>query len=895
MRWGHDVRGNPTRRCVSPPVEMVIGRDVSQAPLYFRDHPVGGVAERPPAVQIPASRAPRTIVGSGARPEVKGRFIHADGHKLYLRGVTYGTFAEAADGTQFPPRAVVEKDFAMMAAAGVNSLRTYTPVPRWMLDLAQAHGLYVLAGLPWEEHVTFLDDPAVTRAIERRVREGVRAMAGHPALLAYSIGNEIPGGIARWHGRRPMERFIKTLYDAAKDEDPEGLVTYVNFPTTEYLQLPFIDFLSFNVYLEHQPDLKRYLARLHNIAGERPLVMAEIGLDSRRNGAAAQATTLEWQVGTAFESGCAGAYAFAWTDEWHRGGHDIADWDFGLVDRRRRPKPALDAVSRAYARVHDDSTIDWPRISVAICSKDGERWMPGCLDAVAQIDYPDYEVIVVSDGSTDATASIARNAGARVIALPENRGLSAARNIALAAATGDIVAYLDDDARPDPQWLRYLALGFEQSDHVAFGGPNIAPATDGPIADCVANAPGGPVHVLLNDEIAEHVPGCNLAVRRSALEAIGGFDERFRIAGDDVDVCWRLQESGGTIGFSPGAMVWHHRRNSIRTYLRQQRCYGRAEALLERKFPERYNRLGHLSWAGRIYGAGARMRQTERGARIAYGKWGTGLFQSIYEPAPTLLTSVALMPEWFLVLGVLALASALGLLWTPLLVALPLLVAGVAGVVVRAFRASDRSHDRAYRRLPRRTRAMLRALTTAMHVAQPIVRLAGRLDHGLSPLRRRCSRRYAWPRRRTTDVWSEQWADPTEWLERLEQRLKVSCEAVSYGGHFDRWDLEARGGPFGTARVLAAVEEHGSGRQLVRLRSWPVCSRGALALAVVLSALAGLAAADGALLPAAGFATAAVVVVAATLYDCVLAAGTMKRATGDLFWQAKRATEGSSA
>ena len=869
----------------------MIGRDVSHAPLlHFREHPVVGDAEHPATSQIPTSRAPRTIAASGARPEVKGRFIHADGRKLYLRGVTYGTFAAGDDGSQFPPPAVVVEDFAMMAAVGVNSLRTYTPAPRWLLDLAQRQGLYVLAGLPWEEHITFLDDRAVTRSIERCVRDGVRSMAGHPALLAYSIGNEIPGGIARWHGRRPMERFIKTLYDAAKDEDPDGLVTYVNFPTTEYLQLPFVDFLSFNVYLEHRPDLKRYLARLHNIAGEKPLVMAEIGLDSRRNGHEAQAATLEWQVGTAFESGCAGAYVFAWTDDWHRGGHDVTDWDFGLVDRGRRPKPALAAVSRAFEHVHDNRGVDWPRISVAVCSHNGERWMPGCLDAVAQLHYPDYEVIVVSDGSTDATASIARAAGARVIELPQNVGLSAARNTALNAASGDIVAYLDDDARPDPDWLRYVALGFEGSGHVAVGGPNIAPPADGAIADCVANAPGGPVHVLLNDEIAEHVPGCNLAIRRDALAAIGGFDERFRIAGDDVDVCWRLQDAGGTIGFSPGAMVWHHRRNSVRTYLRQQRCYGRAEALLERKSPERYNRLGHLSWAGRIYGAGARMRQTDRGARISYGKWGTGLFQSIYEPAPTLLTSMALMPEWYLVLGALAIVSALGLLWAPLLVALPLLAGGVAAVSIRAFRASDRSHEQGYRRLPLRTRAMLRALTTALHVSQPVVRLAGRLDHGLSPLRRRCSRRYAWPRKRTTDVWSEQWAEPTEWLGRLEQRLRITCEAVSYGGPFDRWDLEARGGPFGVARVLAAVEEHGSGRQLVRLRSWAVCSRGARALAAALTALAGFAAVDGALVPALGLGALAVTVVGAVVYDCVLAAGTMKRATGDLFWAAQRAS-----
>jgi Predicted glycosyltransferases len=105
----------------------------------------------------------------------------------------------------------------------------------------------------------------------------------------------------------------------------------------------------------------------------------------------------------------------------------------------------------------------------------------------------------------------------------------------------------------------------------------------------VAAAPGGPIHVLLSDRRAEHIPGCNSAFRREALEAVGGFDRRFRAAGDDVDLCWRLQERGWSIGFSPSAMVWHHRRNSVRTYWRQQKGYGRAEAILERKWPERYN------------------------------------------------------------------------------------------------------------------------------------------------------------------------------------------------------------------------------------------------------------------------------------------------------------------
>src|SRR5207249_4988966 len=123
-------------------------------------------------------------------------------------------------------------------------------------------GLRVMVGLPWEQHITFLDDRRRAGQIERSVREGVRACAEHPAVLCFAIGNEIPAPIARWHGRRRIERFIERLYRAAKAEDPGALVTYVNYPSTEYLQLPFLDLVCFNVFIESRPRLEAYLARL---------------------------------------------------------------------------------------------------------------------------------------------------------------------------------------------------------------------------------------------------------------------------------------------------------------------------------------------------------------------------------------------------------------------------------------------------------------------------------------------------------------------------------------------------------------------------------------------------------------------------------------------------------
>jgi beta-galactosidase/beta-glucuronidase len=334
-----------------------------------------------------AHRTPTSVPAAIAeRPWAHGKFIYVGQDKLYVRGVTYGTFNPGENGNPYHDPEVVERDFAMIAANGANAIRTYTVPPTWLLDRAQQHGLRVMVGLPWEQHVTYLDSRRRANSITEQIRSGIRSCARHPAVLCYAIGNEIPSSIVRWHGRRRTEDFLERLYRAAKEEDPEGLVTYVNYPSTEYLDLPFVDLVCFNVYLESRNDLEAYLARLHNIAGERPLLMGELGLDSRRNGQGIQAQALDWQVRTAFGSGCAGAFVFSWTDEWHRGGHEIEDWDFGLTRRDRSPKPALDAVRLAFNEVPFPPDAPWPRISVVICSYNGARCIRDCLE-----DYPHRE------------------------------------------------------------------------------------------------------------------------------------------------------------------------------------------------------------------------------------------------------------------------------------------------------------------------------------------------------------------------------------------------------------------------------------------------------------------------------------------------------------------------
>jgi GT2 family glycosyltransferase len=744
------------------------------------------------------------------RPRVHGRSILLGEDKLHVRGVTYGTFSEHSS---FPAPGRVRSDFEAMARAGVNCVRTYVPPPPWLLDLALDHGLHVMVGLAWEQHVAFLEGGGPARRIAARVAEQVRACEGHPAILCHAVGNEIPASIVRWHGKRAVEGFIERLYWSAKEASPESLVTYVNYPSTEYLELPFLDLAAFNVFLEDEATFESYLARLQNLCGDRPLLVTEVGLDSRRNGERAQGRALEWQVRHAFGTGAAGVFVFSWTDEWHRGGHEVEDWDFGLVDRGRRPKAALAAVHGAFASAPFSPDGPWPRISVIVCTHNGARTLSQCLERLHCLVYPDFELIVVDDGSADGSADIARAHGATLVQT-EHRGLGFARNAGVARATGDVVAFLDDDAYPDPDWLHYVAAALRANAHCGVGGPNIPPEDDGLIADCVAAAPGGPIHVLISDREAEHVPGCNMAFRKAALEEIGGFDERFRVAGDDVDVCWRLQESGRTLGFSAGAVVMHRRRDSVRRYLKQQYGYGKAEALLERKWPSRYNRAGSSRWSGRIYDPPAKAAIRRR-AMVRYGTWGSGLFQSIYEPAPRMLSTLLLAPEFLLVIAALGGISVLGSLWPPFLLAIPLFVACVSVVLWRALAGGWRAHRHVPGRSPLET-LLRRGLTATLFLLQPFARLAGRLRNGLSPWRRRLRPGAAWPRPRTVQVWSESWREPQARIQELQDALAAKGGFVRSGGQFDRWDLDLRAGPLGGVKLRIAVEEHGSGRQLMR-------------------------------------------------------------------------------
>ncbi len=752
----------------------------------------------------------------GTRPRASGKFLFRGEDKFFLRGVSYGPFAQASHGAQFPERDMVRRDFALMRDLGANCFRTFTPPPEWLLDLAEDHDLGVLVGLPWTEHVCFLDEPEVMRDIRQQVVAGVESCQRHPAVFAYLIGNEIPPDIVRWHQPERVKVFLRELYQLVKSVEPDVLVSYANFPPTEYLDLDFLDFVAFNVYLHRERDFRRYLSRLQNLAKDKPLVLTEFGIDSMREGAAEQAQILSWQVRAAFESGVAGTVIFSWTDDWFTGGFQVEDWAFGLVDRERHKKPAYHAVQKFYGGQLPPPLDRPPRISVVICAYNAERTMDACLASLRTLRYPNYEVIVVNDGSTDRTLEITQRYPEVRIFSQENKGLSVARNVGIENATGEIVAFTDSDCVVDPDWLTYLAYKFTQNGFVAVGGPNLPPPEDARIPACVAASPGGPTHVLIDDEVAEHIPGCNMAFLKSAFDEIGGFDPIYRAAGDDVDLCWRLQNQGHPIGFSPAAMVWHFRRNTIKAYLKQQMGYGKAEAQLYFKHPVRFNMLGQSQWIGRIYGD-LGMSLFSRRPVIYHGVFGRGLFQTLYEPSSSLLSYLPFTLEWNLI-GLVLLIGSVVAGRHELLASLPLVIA-LLWAGARAWRAKvDPKYDGIGSRV----------LITALIYLGPLVRSLQRYLYriqGMTNVARiqfenpSQPARVQWLRRQFfLSYWSEHGLEKENLLHAVMQFLLPRKHLIAVDQGWNDRDLTIYRGVWSKADLKVAVENHGGNKRFFRTR-----------------------------------------------------------------------------
>jgi glycosyltransferase involved in cell wall biosynthesis len=684
-----------------------------------------------------------------------------------------------------------------------------------LLDIAGEHGLRVFIDVPWEKHRCFFEDWEALERARKRIRETARTLGRHPGVFAISVANEIPVDIIRFYGRKRVGRFVGELLDSVKQEAPECLATYVNFPTTEFFDPAPIDFYCFNVYVHDERKLGVYLDRLQHIAGNKPLILGEYGIDTIREGDVEQAELLYKHVRQVFRHGLVGSFIFSYTDDWFTGGQQIEDWAFGVTQRDRTEKVAAKVLKKAWRGLPQSGNPEQPRVSVVVCSYNGAATLRECLDSLMRLEYPDFEVILVDDGSTDDTRAIANDYPQVFYHHQANHGLSVARNEGARLASGEIIAYTDSDCVADEHWLMYLVQAMQDQNVEAIGGPNVTPVSDGWVAKCIAASPGNPSHVMLDDQHAEHVPGCNLAIRRNTLLGMGGFDPQFRQAGDDVDICWRLLDADLAIGYAPGAMVWHHRRATVSAFIKQQKGYGRSEAMVHFKHPQRCSSFGRSCWRGIIYGDGAvglpLMPET-----IYHGRFGGGLFQTIYRHNDYGVWAVMTSLEWHLLA---ALLLVLATLYWPLSVAsiamwtAPLLLAVRSAATAPVDKGAPR---------------WCRPLVAVLYLIQPIVRGFYRMTYLLS--NKRLPQVQVEPgtgassaKRISATVVDLYWqSEQAIGRERLLEVLVNKAKRLGWYGDFEnawaRWDVKLIGDRWHDIMIRTATEELGWPKRFTRAR-----------------------------------------------------------------------------
>jgi GT2 family glycosyltransferase len=216
-------------------------------------------------------------------------------------------------------------------------------------------------------------------------------------------------------------------------------------------------------------------------------------------------------------------------------------------------------------------------ISVVINTYNRAQHLPTTLEGLRTQTYPEFEVVVVNGPSTDGTDLLLRHYAMdlKTICCPEPR-LGVSRNIGIHSASGEIVAFIDDDAVPENGWLDKLASAYANPAVAAAGG-YVFDIPLGHVAwrictctragEWSANSPP-PVDTYLGRGADPflYLNGCNMSFRRCVLAEIGGFNEAFTYAYDDVDVCCRVIDAGHRIALVENAIVYHERApNSVRS------------------------------------------------------------------------------------------------------------------------------------------------------------------------------------------------------------------------------------------------------------------------------------------------------------------------------------------
>lgn len=230
-----------------------------------------------------------------------------------------------------------------------------------------------------------------------------------------------------------------------------------------------------------------------------------------------------------------------------------------------------------------------PHISVVVPVHNCSDTVTKCLDSLVRVDHPSYEVIVVDDGSTDATPQICSTYEQIGLISLTKGGPSRARNVGIARARGDFVAFTDGDCIVDDQWLKELEKGFVDSGVAGVGGDQLSPADDtdtGKLVHEFLKTVGFIADYVRTDsspKLTRHNPSCNSMYRKDVLLEAGGFEEDLW-PGEDVELDFKIERLGYALMYNPAAKVAHYRPDGYAKFARMFERYGASQGYLVKKY-----------------------------------------------------------------------------------------------------------------------------------------------------------------------------------------------------------------------------------------------------------------------------------------------------------------------
>jgi glycosyltransferase involved in cell wall biosynthesis len=727
---------------------------------------------------------PATSASSFPAVSANCKFFSRNAQKFFFKGMRIGRTPAVLD---FAEKLRLRKQLDDRKAGYTTGL---------ILDEVQAHQILDLAtqaGLPSLVEIRIdpadLRDPDRWRGVVSRAAHLANVFRGRPALFGYLVDCPLSQDELRAAGLERVRRRLRYLLKTIKRHDDRVMAALRHRAATRALALLDEDFIYADVPALSPADLKDYIVSLHNLAEARPVILEFAETSPGQDQA----------VALAFGTGAAGVVAPLVPAAVPAS----RDWLGAKLLRASDVMPFV-----ALNGACPPGPAETPMVSVIICAYNAERTMRACLESLRHIAYPNYEVVIVDDGSRDRTAEIAAEFPEFRLIRQPNKGLAVARNVGLHAARGALIAYTDSDCVVDPHWVSMMVRTMQEGRFDGCGGPNYAPHEAGRTQGCVAASPGAPSHVLVADDRAEHLAGCNMMFTKLALEKVGAFDPRFRTAGDDVDICWRLLDAGFRLGYSPAAFVWHFRRNTIKAYYGQQKGYGRAEAMLFELYPERFNGLGQIKWRGTIPGLARTIPGGAR-RRVWWSAKHPAITAATFDAPLNVAKCLPLTGEWTLVWAMVAVV--LGAFGFSVLPALAMLTLGPIWALYYAWHAPlEKCHDSL------RSRLLIAFLAFTGPMARSIERYKTRVKLARDPafdaparqrpafniLRRALRLAY----------WNEAHVTRESLLDRLlKAASRAGYPALSDQGWND-YDIEIHPNPWVKVQIKTADEEHEGAR-----------------------------------------------------------------------------------